>query len=49
MSEYTIENPDNPEEQIKYRLITSLLNIVKFTAQLLACEYHQRLRSREYD
>lgn len=40
--EYTIENPDNPEEQIKYRLITSLLDIVKFPAQLLACEYHQR-------
>jgi hypothetical protein len=40
--EYTIENPDNPEEQIKYRLITSLLDIEKFPAQLLACEYHQR-------
>jgi hypothetical protein len=40
--EYTIENPDNPEEQIRYRLITSLLDIDKFPAQLLACEYHQR-------
>lgn len=40
--EYTIENPENPEEQIKYRLITSLLDIEKFPAQLLACEYHQR-------
>lgn len=40
--EYTIENPDNPEEQIRYRLITSLLDIEKFPAQLLACEYHQR-------
>ena len=40
--EYTIENPDNPEEQIRYRLITSLLDIEKFSAQLLACEYHQR-------
>jgi len=40
--EYTIENPDNPEEQIKYRLITSLLDIEQFPAQLLACEYHQR-------
>ncbi|MGI2909634.1 IS4 family transposase [Tolypothrix sp. VBCCA 56010] len=40
--EYTIENYDNPEEQIRYRLITSLLDIEKFSAQLLACEYHQR-------
>lgn len=40
--EYTIENPDNPEEPIKYRLITSLLDIEKFPAHLLACEYHQR-------
>jgi len=40
--EYTIENPDNPEEQIRYRLITSLLDIEKFPAQLLAGEYHQR-------
>ena len=47
--EYKIENPDNPEEQIRYRLITSLLDIEKFPAQLLACEYHQRLRGREYD
>jgi hypothetical protein len=40
--EYTIENPDSPEEQIRYRLITSLLDTEKFPAQLLACEYHQR-------
>ncbi|WP_432205690.1 IS4 family transposase [Synechocystis sp. PCC 7509] len=40
--EYTIENPEQPEEQIRYRLITSLLDIEKFPAQLLACEYHQR-------
>jgi len=40
--EYKVENPDNPEEQIRYRLITSLLDIEKFPAQLLACEYHQR-------
>ena len=40
--EYTIENPDNPEEQIRYRLITSLLDIEKFPAELLAREYHQR-------
>jgi len=40
--EYTIENSNNPEEQIKYRLITSLLDIIEFPAQLLACEYHQR-------
>ena len=47
--EYTIENPDNPIEQVKYRLITSLGDIEKFPAQLLACEYHQRSRSRKYD
>ncbi len=40
--EYIIENPDNPEEKIRYRLITSLLDIEKFPAQLLASEYHQR-------
>ncbi len=41
--EYTIENCDRPEApQIRYRLITSLLDAEKFTAQLLACEYHQR-------
>lgn len=40
--EYTIEHPENPEEQIKYRLITSLLDIQKFPAELLAREYHQR-------
>ena len=40
--EYTIENYDRPEAQIRYRLITSLLDAEKFTAQLLACEYHQR-------
>ncbi|AUB38232.1 IS4 transposase [Nostoc flagelliforme CCNUN1] len=39
--EYTIENRDNPTEQIRYRLITSLLDIEKFPAQLLAIEYHQ--------
>ncbi len=40
--EYTIEHPDNPQEQVRYRLITSLLDIHKFPAHLLACEYHQR-------
>lgn len=40
--EYTIENPNNPESQIRYRLITSLLDVEKFPAQLLASEYHQR-------
>ncbi|ACC80324.1 transposase, IS4 family protein [Nostoc punctiforme PCC 73102] len=40
--EYTIEHPDNPTEQLTYRLITSLLNIEKFPAELLAREYHQR-------
>ena len=40
--EYTIENLENPTEQITYRLITSLLDIEKFSAELLAREYHQR-------
>jgi len=40
--EYTIEHPQNPTEQLTYRLITSLLDIEKFPAQLLAKEYHQR-------
>ena len=40
--EYTIENDDRPEAQIRYRLITSLLDVEKLTAHLLACEYHQR-------
>lgn len=40
--EYTIEQPENPTEEITYRLITSLLDIEKFPAELLAREYHQR-------
>lgn len=40
--EYTIEHPENPTEQMTYRLITSLLDIEKFPAGLLAREYHQR-------
>lgn len=46
--EYTIEHPENPTEQLTYRLITSLLDIKKFPAELLAKEYHQRSRSRKY-
>lgn len=40
--EYTIEHPENLEEQLIYRLITSLLDLKKFPAELLAREYHQR-------
>nr|WP_242055704.1 IS4 family transposase [Nostoc flagelliforme] len=40
--EYTIEHPDNLEEKVIYRLITSLLDIQQFPAELLAREYHQR-------
>ena len=40
--EYTIEHPDNPEEELTYRLITSLLDVERFPAELLAREYHQR-------
>lgn len=37
-----IEHPEKPTEQLTYRLITSLLDITKFPAELLAKEYHQR-------
>ena len=40
--EYTIENYQQPEGQIRYRLITSLLELEKLSAKLLACQYHQR-------
>lgn len=40
--EYTIEQKEKPEEQLTYRLITSLLNMEQFPASLLAVEYHQR-------
>lgn len=40
--EYTIENLNDPTAEIKYRLITSLLDSQKFPAKLLAAEYHQR-------
>lgn len=43
--EYTIEHPNNPEEHLTYRLITSLFDIEQFPAELLALEYHQRYRS----
>ena len=40
--EYTIENLNDPTAEIRYRLITSLLDSQKFRANLLAAEYHQR-------
>lgn len=40
--EYTIEHPNQQGEQLTYRLITSLLDIMLFPAQLLAREYHIR-------
>lgn len=40
--EYTIAHPDKPEEQLTYRLITSLFDFEQFPAELLAVEYHQR-------
>lgn len=40
--EYKCFHPDSQGEEITYRLITSLLDIERFPAQLLACEYHQR-------
>jgi hypothetical protein len=40
--EYTIEHQELPQEQLTYRLITSLLAIENFPATLLAQEYHQR-------
>ena len=40
--EYKIEQKENLEEQLTYRLITSLLDIEKFPAELLARTCHQR-------
>ena len=40
--EHTIENDDRPEAQIRYGLMTSLLDAEKFLAHLFASEYHQR-------
>jgi len=40
--EYRIEHQELPQEQLTYRLITSLLAIENFPATLLAQEYHQR-------
>jgi len=40
--EYTIEHPEQQGEQLTYRLITGLLDITLFPAQLLAHEYHTR-------
>jgi hypothetical protein len=40
--EYTIEQQDKLQEQLTYRLITSLLDTENFPATLLAQEYHQR-------
>jgi hypothetical protein len=40
--EYKIENLENPEAEIRYGLITNLLDTKNFPAKLLACEYHQR-------
>ena len=40
--EYTIEHPEQQGEELTYRLITSLLDIMLFPAQLLAREYHTR-------
>ena len=39
--EYKIENLDDPKAEIRYRLITSLLNTKKFPASLLAAHYSQ--------
>ena len=40
--EYRIENLNYPKAEIRYCLITSLLEPQKFCAKLLAAEYHQR-------
>lgn len=40
--EYVIEHPEQPQEQLTYRLITSLFDIEQWTATLLASEYHRR-------
>ena len=38
--EYTIENLNNQTAEIRYRLITSLLDSQKLPANLLAAEYN---------
>jgi hypothetical protein len=40
--EYRIENLNDPTAEIRYRLITSLLDSQENPAKLLAAEYHQR-------
>lgn len=40
--EYTIDDPARPRRGERYRLITSLLDPLKYPAATLAAEYHQR-------
>jgi hypothetical protein len=40
--EYAIEDPARPGRQDRYRLITSLLDPLRYPAEVLAAEYHQR-------
>jgi len=42
VTEYTLIDPDRPDQIQIYRLITNLFNIEQFPAELLAQEYHQR-------
>jgi hypothetical protein len=44
--EYTIENLNDPTAEIRYRLITSLLDSQENPAKLLADVYHQRWKSK---
>lgn len=46
--EYAIEHPDQPQEQLKYRLITSLFDIEQWTVTVLASEYHDSLGSGKH-
>jgi hypothetical protein len=40
--EYTIDDPARPRPDERYRLVTSLLDPVRYPARTLALEYHQR-------
>jgi hypothetical protein len=40
--EYAIDDPTRPGREPRYRLITSLLDPVRYPAATLAAEYHQR-------
>ena len=46
--EYTIEHPDNPEEQLTYRLITSLLDPIEISCRVIGKGIPSAMGSRKY-